>query len=92
MRRSIQKWDNMLFQIWAVVSKWKKGSFIAEQGVNSKWDIAIKQLLFKIPYFNLISWCRNFLETKNFRRVLSKSLETLQKLCVFTKFSRKKIR
>ena len=46
----------------------------------------------KIPKFHLIYWCGNFVERHSFHRVSSKSPETLQKLCLSTKFLHQKIR
>ena len=40
-----------------------------------------------IPKFHLISWCGNFVERHSFRE----SPETLQKLCVSTKFLTMKV-
>ena len=46
----------------------------------------------KIPKFHLISWCGNFVKTHSFRRVSGDSSETLQKLCIFTKYKNQEIR
>ena len=48
--------------------------------------------LHKIPQVQLFSWGAKFLETHSFQRYLNESPETLQKLCVFTKFPHQKIR
>ena len=49
--------------------------------------------LHKILEFDQISWCGNFLETvrHSFCRVLGESPETLQKLCLSTKFPHQEI-
>ena len=45
----------------------------------------------KIPQFHLIFWYGNFVERHIFRIILGKSPETMWKLCLFTKFTYKKI-
>ena len=42
--------------------------------------------LHKIPKFHLTSWCENFVERHSFRKVPGDSPETMQKLCLSTKF------
>ena len=46
----------------------------------------------KTPTFHIISYCGNFVERLSFRRVLSKSLETLRILRFSTKFPHQQIR
>ena len=47
---------------------------------------SLKRTINKNPKFHLISWCGNFVERSSFRRVSDDSTETLQKLCLSTKF------
>ena len=46
----------------------------------------------KIIEFHLITWWGNFMERHSFRIVLGDSPETMQKLCLSTKFPDQKIR
>ena len=46
----------------------------------------------KIPYFHLISWCRNFVERHSFSIVSGESPETMRKLCLSAKFLHQEIR
>ena len=52
----------------------------------------LKLTLPKIQIFPLISWCGKFVETHSLQRVFGNSSETLQKLCVSTKFPHQQIR
>ena len=51
-----------------------------------------KITLHKIPKFNLISWCGNFVEMHNVRRVTGDLPDILEKLCISLKFPHQKIR
>ena len=46
----------------------------------------------KIPHCHLISWFGNSVESDRFRIASGVSPETIQKLCLFTKFPPQKIR
>ena len=46
----------------------------------------------KIPWFDLISWCGNFAERHSFRIVSGELPETMQKLCLPTKFPHQEIK
>ena len=57
------------------------------------WRLFLKiPPLSKISKFNLISWCGNFVEMHNFCRASGNLPETLQKLCISTKFPHQEIR